>query len=36
LPAIIVAGLPADHLMAAPFTGKKIQGLRIIPIHKLL
>ncbi len=28
LPAVILAGWPADHLMAASFTGGRIQGLK--------
>jgi len=36
LPAVILEGWPADHLMAASFTGRRIQGLKMTPIHKLL
>ncbi len=43
LPAVILArrlcggveGWPAEHLMAASLTVGRIQGLRMIPIHKL-
>jgi len=31
-----VAGWPAGHLMTASFTGGRIHGLRMTPIHKLL
>ena len=31
-----VADWAADHLMTASFTGERIQGLRMTPIHKLL
>jgi len=36
LPTVFVAGWPADHVVAASFTGGKIQGLGVTPIHKLL
>jgi len=44
LPAVILVrhfcggleGWPADHLMAASLAGRKIQGLTMIPIHKLV
>jgi hypothetical protein len=35
-PAIILEGWPADHFMAGSFTSRRIQLLRMIPIHKLL
>jgi len=36
LSAVFVAGWPAHHLLTASFTGGRIQGLRMTPIHKLL
>jgi hypothetical protein len=36
LPAVILEGWPADHLMAASLTEGGIQGLTMTPIDKLL
>jgi len=35
LPTVILEGWSAGHLLTAPFTGGKTEGLRMIPIHEL-